>query len=210
MFTSVIAMLHSSQLQKCKFEIDSNSRAFPKQLRYAVKLYSHSLNGSVLLIDAHKWLEVYFTGITEGKDSSYVLKSILHKAILRCAKVLSYDKLEVEFGVLCGCDHCGYEVPKHHPAHIYVSAKQVEATCTEMNELSPVILTDDRYTKWFISEETTCKHDASSTIGMPYMHAIYFNYTMYWYRNCTFINVVCVATINFFILQISLLQSIQQ
>ena len=55
-----------SRQDKPRFLIDSRSPTFPRQLRYAVLLYSEDLFGSVLLVDRFYWIEVYYNGLSEN------------------------------------------------------------------------------------------------------------------------------------------------
>ena len=144
---------------ECKFEIASETS---RQLRYAIKLFSHDLGGTVLLIDAINWMEIYFTGLPQ--DNCSILRHIIEESIKRCAEILSYDESAVEFhlGLPCPHNHSKHGIRKHahHPAYIKPSSHHVIATCSIMKELPPVELTEARYVMWF--EEFT-----STRVDMP-------------------------------------------
>ena len=136
----------------CKFEIDSCSES-SRQLRYAIRLFSHDLGGTVLLVDAIKWMEIYFTGLPHNCS---ILRHIIEESIKECAEVLSYDESAVEFyfGLPCPHNHSKHRiVAKHHPAYARPSAEHVEAICSIKKELPPIVLTQDKHVKWFESKQ---------------------------------------------------------
>ncbi|XP_019863910.1 PREDICTED: uncharacterized protein LOC109593121, partial [Amphimedon queenslandica] len=70
--TLIVSLL--SRKEKPHFFIDSRSRNFPQQLRYAVKLYSEDLFGSIFLCDNLKSIEIIFTGLTRH---CYTLRQVI-------------------------------------------------------------------------------------------------------------------------------------
>ena len=128
------------------FFIDSNSRSFPQQLRYAVRLYSEDLLGSLLLIDAFKWIEVYFNGFIENCP---VLRQIIKEAISSCADLLAYDhgSLEVTVTLPCHQEHFIDALEFHGVILKYDQGRHI-AKCSEDEDVPPFVITDKRQVCW--------------------------------------------------------------
>ena len=132
--------------KKPLFFIDSNSRSFPRQLRYAVRLYSEDLLGSLLLIDAFKWIEVYFKGFIENCP---VLRQIIRDAISSCADLLAYDHelLEVTVTLPCHQKHFIDALSFHSVILKHDQGRHI-AKCSEDEDVPPFVITDKRQVCW--------------------------------------------------------------
>ena len=90
------------------------SPTFNYQLRHAVRLYSKDLAGVLLLIDAVKWIEVYFTG---NPCSCHIVRDVIKYAITACAQPLSYNEAALDFDIALLCRHdqckCSDGSPQH-------------------------------------------------------------------------------------------------
>ena len=131
---------------KPHFFIDSNSHFFPQQLRYAVRLYSEDLLGSVLLIDAFKCIEVYFNGFIENCP---VLRQVIREAISSCADLLGYDhkSLQVTVTLPCHQDHFIRVSSSHGVILKYDEGRHI-AKCSEDEDVPPFVVTEKRQVCW--------------------------------------------------------------
>ena len=133
-----------------QFDIDSCSIAFPRQLRYAVLLYSEDLFGSILLVDRFYWIEVYYNGLT--KDC-FKLRKVICEAISACTDILAYDEgaLKAEVSVPCKQEHSesGYKL---HPVIISWGHDPPLMRCSIEKQLPTLQLIDERQTCWLIGE----------------------------------------------------------
>lgn len=149
MFPTLIVSLINRPKKPC-FSIDSRSPLFPKQLRYAIKLYSEDLFGSVILVDDYKFIEVYFTG--NPKDC-YHLRKVILEALSTSAKASSYneEKLEISATTYCHRKHRREETDKT-PHLIKISYKRSppEIRCSIETDLPSIELLNDRQSCWLI------------------------------------------------------------
>ena len=129
-----------------QFFIDSNSHSFPRQLRYAVRLYSEDLLGSVLLIDGFKWIEVYFNGFIENCP---VLRQVIRETISSCADLLAYDhkSLQVTVTLPCHQDHFIAASSFHGVILKYDQGRHI-AKCSEDEDIPPFVVTEKRQVCW--------------------------------------------------------------
>ena len=151
MFPAVVVALLSRK-ETPLFSLDSRSPTFPRQLRYAVKLYSEDLLGSMLLVDTFNWIEVYYTGLTENCP---VILEIIKIAVSSCAKILAYDNLVLNCMVTVPCQlkHRFKETnPKMHPVTISFMKTPPIIGCSIETELPLVPLTNCRQSCWFTSK----------------------------------------------------------
>ena len=133
-----------------QFDIDSCSSGFPRQLRYAVLLYSEDLFGSVLLVDRLYWIEVYYNGPIKN---CVKLRKVLCDAVSSCADILAYDEgaLKAEVTVPCKQEHSesGYKL---HPVIISWDDDPPLIRCSIERKLPTLELTDERQTCWLIGK----------------------------------------------------------
>ena len=149
MFTALVVTILSRQ-GKPQFFIASQSPTFPRQLRYAVLLYSEDLFGSVLLVDQFYWLEIYYNGLSEN---CFQLHYIICKAISTCAEILAYDKEAVitEITVPCQQKHLlRVHDNKLHPVVLSANKDPPVIRYSVEKELSTLRLTDKQQTCWLI------------------------------------------------------------
>ena len=141
-----------SRRDKPQFFIDSRSPTFPRQLRYAVLLYSEDLFGSVLLVDRFYWLEVYYNGLNEN---CFKLRKIICEAISTCADILSYNKdaIIAQVTVPCQQEHIlRVHDNKVHPVVLSMDKNPPIIRCSIEKELPTLRLTDERQTCWLIGK----------------------------------------------------------
>uniref|UniRef100_A0A1X7SGU4 Uncharacterized protein n=1 Tax=Amphimedon queenslandica TaxID=400682 RepID=A0A1X7SGU4_AMPQE len=146
--TLIVSLL--SRKESPHFYIDSKSPFFPKQLRHAVKLYSEDLFGSVIFIDEHKFIEVYFTG--NPKDCS-VLRSMILEGLYASAAALAYNEetLEISAVTYCHQKHRSRETERNpHPIRISYKRDPPEIRCSIETDLPPIALTDERQSCWLL------------------------------------------------------------
>ena len=133
-----------------QFFIDSRSPTSPRQLRYAVLLYSEDLFGSVLLLDRFYWLEVYYNGLSEN---CFQLPNIICKAISTCADILAYDKDAIIAQVTVPYQQkhiSSVQNNKLHPVVLSMDKNPPVIRCSIEKELPTLRLTDERQTCWLI------------------------------------------------------------
>ena len=149
MFPAVVVAL-VDRTESPHFSLDSCSIAFPRQLRYAVLLYSEDLFGSVLIVDQFYWIEVYYNGMTEN---CFKLRNVICEAISTCADILAYDEevLKAEVTVPCKQAHREYG-HKLHPVIISWDHKPPLMRCSIEKQLPTLQLIDKRQTCWLISK----------------------------------------------------------
>ena len=149
MFPAVVVAL-VDRTESPQFDIDSCSIAFPRQLRYAVLLYSEDLFGSVLLVDRFYWIEVYYNGVTKN---CFKLRKVICEAISACADILAYDEgaLKAEVTVPCKQEHIegGYKL---HPVIISWDDEPPLMRCSIEKQLPTLELIDKRQTCWLIGK----------------------------------------------------------
>ena len=151
MFTALVVAIVSRH-DKPQFFIASRSPTFPRQLRYAVLLYSEDLFGSVLLVDKFYGLVVYCNGLSEN---CFQLRYIICEAISTCAEILAYDKEAViaEVTVPCQQKHLlRVHDNKLHPVVLSVNKDPPVIRCSVEKELPTLRLTDKRQTCWLIGQ----------------------------------------------------------
>ena len=155
MFPAVVVAL-VDRTERPQFDIDSCSIAFPRQLRYAVLLYSEDLFGSVLLVDRFYWIEVYYNGVTKN---CFKLRKVIREAISSCADILAYDEgaLKAEVTVPCKQDHSesGYKL---HPVIISWDDDPPLMRCSIEKQLPTLEIIDERQTCWLIGEFKILPH----------------------------------------------------
>ena len=141
-----------SKRDKPQFFIDSRSPTFPRQLRYAVLLYSEDLFGSVLLVDRFYWLEIYYNGLSEN---CFQLRNIICKAISTCADILAYNKDAIIAQVTVPCQQkhiSSVHDNKLHPVVLSMDKDPPIIRCSIEKELPTLRLTDERQTCWLIGK----------------------------------------------------------
>ena len=151
MFTALVVAIVSRQ-DKPLFFIDSRSPTFPRQLRYAVLLYSEDLFGSILLVDRLYWLEVYYNGLNEN---CFQLRCIICEAISTCTDILAYDKDAIIAQVTVPCQQkhlLSIHDNKLHPVVLSMDKDPPIIRCSVEKELPTLKLTDERQTCWLIGE----------------------------------------------------------
>ena len=148
--------LLSRQKEPCFF-IDSHSLTFPKQLRYAVKLYSEDLFGSVFFCNDYKSIEVYFTG---PPQHCCLLRKVILEGLSTSAEVLGYDEMTLDVSALVRCNRM-HILPANdeepHPITISYDVKPPAIGCSRENDL-PVITMNDISNKqscWLIGKSFT-------------------------------------------------------
>ena len=149
MFTALVVTILTRQ-GKPQFFIASRSPTFPRQLRYAVLLYSEDLFGSVLLVDRFYWLEIYYNGLSEN---CFQLHYIICEAISTCAEILAYDKEAVitEITVPCQQKHLlRVHDNKLHPVVLSANKDPPVIRYSVEKELPTLRLTDKQQTCWLI------------------------------------------------------------
>ena len=155
MFPAVVVAL-VDRTERPQFDIDSCSIAFPRQLRYAVLLYSEDLFGSVLLVDRFYWIEVYYNGVTKN---CFKLRKVICEAISACSDILAYDEgvLKAEVSVPCKQEHSESE-HKLHAVIISWDHDPLLIRCSIEKQLPTLELIDGRQTCWLISEFKILPH----------------------------------------------------
>ena len=133
-----------------QFDIDSCSITFPRQLRYAVLLYSEDLFGSVLIVDRFYWIEVYYNGVIRN---CFKLRQAFCEAISTCADILAYDEraLKAEVSVPCKQEH-SESGHKLHPVVISWNDDPPLMRCSIEKQLPTLELIDKRQTCWLIGK----------------------------------------------------------
>ena len=126
------------------------SPKFQNQLRYAVRLYSEDLEGVILLVDAFKWIEVCFTGVSKMCP---VLCDVIHEAILSCVEPLAYDSLALDYDLALLCRHPSHKVEDVSPHPAIVKLTRTYATCTISKECQ-FDLDTNRELHWFTQKDT--------------------------------------------------------
>ena len=148
MFPTLIVSL-LSRTDKPHFFIDSRSKAFPRQLRYAVKLYSEDLFGAVLLVDRFDIIEVYYTGHT---DNCFLLRQIILNAVSSSADLLRYD-VKIDANVSCTREHIvSINDTRLHPVSISWQRSPPLIGCSVESELCPLELTNERQRCWLLGK----------------------------------------------------------
>lgn len=134
------------------FTLECLTVDFPCQLRFAVKLQSKKPYGSLLLVDAMVWMEVYWTG---QPTECFTLQSVIAAAIVSCAEPLAYNKSAIQYdpAILCNQEH----QPQHdllciHPALVTVGSGAIPIASCTAQDLPPVVLTE-KYQHWMLSEQ---------------------------------------------------------
>ena len=148
MFSATVVGLLSRK-KSPTFTVDITNPAFPQQLRYAVKLHSKQLHGSVVLVDALWWITVYFLG--KPGCSCVKLRQAVKEAIACCAKPLSYQPpaLECTDAILCSQLHSDGKVLPAHPADVTRDEDGIlHANCTKQKDLVQE-LEESKTTAWF-------------------------------------------------------------
>ena len=123
---------------------------FPCQLRNAVRLSCTTLGGAILIVDSHRWLEIYYSG--EPSMCPSVRKAVID-AILLAGERLHYADLLVSMQEGFLCYLC--RESDHHPhpcfAHVLPNNK-MQATCS-IDEAINAAVSDMRKRVWLISSE---------------------------------------------------------
>lgn len=117
------------------------------QLRNVVRM-STSLGGAILVVDSHRWLEIYYSGVTSVCPS--VRKAVLD-AISLAGQRLHYAHLldSMQEGFLCYL--CGESQHNPHPCFIHVLPNhQFQATCS-IDEAINAPVSDGRLIAWLIN-----------------------------------------------------------
>ena len=123
-----------------------------QQLRYSVHLDSEDLDGSVGLMDCHKWLEIYYTGLP-GTRCRNILQAI-REGLFACVSVLHYDKSVARVIPTLRCQNEHKMSIPPHPAKVCFVDGILVAKCTEQLTLPPIQLTDMRYVSWFDEKDS--------------------------------------------------------
>ena len=99
MFPATIAALLSHSNDHC-FVLPKPNDYFPHQLRNAVRLTCKSIGGILLLVDNHKWLELYYHG---DRKNCPVIRAVAMDAAATAQSNLKYDteRVSVVYGFLC-------------------------------------------------------------------------------------------------------------
>ena len=149
MFPAVVVAL-VDKTENPQFDIGSCSRAFPRQLRYAILLYSEDLFGFVLLVDQFYWIEIYYNGVTKN---CFKLRQVICEVISACANILAFDEgaLKAEVTVPCNQKHIesGYKL---HPVITSCDNDPPLLRCSIEKQLPILELTDERQTCWLIGK----------------------------------------------------------
>lgn len=158
-FPAVVVSLVGKK-EKPKFFIDSRSPNFPRQLRYAILLYSDDLFGSILLVDRFYWMEVYYNGLPKN---CFQLRKVICEAITTCAKILAYDEdtLNAEVSVPCQREH-RLKGHKLHPVILSLNEDPPAVRCSIEKDLPTLVLTDIRQTCWLVGESCNVCHITNS------------------------------------------------
>ena len=151
--TLIVSLL--SRKEKPHFFIDSRSPVFPRQLRYAVSLYSEDLFGSIFLCDNLKSIEIIFTGLTRHCCA-------LHEVILEClsasAELLSYDMKALEISALVRCkrDHrLAASNDEPHPITVCHTEDPPVVGCSLEPHLHPIPIDNETQNCWLIGTYTS-------------------------------------------------------
>ena len=147
--TLIVSLL--SRKEKPHFFIDSRSRNFPQQLRYAVNLYSEDLFGSIFLCDNLKSIEIIFTGLTRH---CYTLRQVILECLSASAELLSYDMnaLEISAHVRCNRKHI-ILANDSDPHPITISYKESPPVIGCSVETLPVVqLNNEKQSCWLLSK----------------------------------------------------------
>ena len=125
------------------FTLECLTSQFPCQLRFAVKLQSLELCGSLLLVDTMQWMEIYWTG--DPAECS-ILYSLVTAAINSCAEPLAYHSsaLKCTPGALCNQKHrAQQDMPSVHVALVSVNKRKKIKMCCTLQDLPPVALSKE-------------------------------------------------------------------
>ena len=148
--TLIVSLL--SRKEKPHFFIDSRSPVFPRQLRYAVRLYSEDLFGSIFLCDNLKSIEIIFTGLTRH---CYALREVILECLSASAELLSYDMKALEISTLVRCT-CKHTIPANDsdPHPITISYKETPPVigCSVEAALPVVPLNNEKQSCWLIGK----------------------------------------------------------
>lgn len=144
----IVSLLNRQE--KPLFFIDSRSPLFKRQLRHTIKLYSEDLSGSVILVDKHKFIEVYFTG---KKEKCFQLREVILEALSDSVKALQYDEktLGISATTYCRRKHMSPETDDK-PHSIQMSIDNLpDARCSIESDL-PDIKLDKKQLYWLMSK----------------------------------------------------------
>ena len=147
--TLIVSLL--SRKEKPHFFIDSRSRNFPQQLRYAVNLYSEDLFGSIFLCDNLKSIEIIFTGLTRH---CYTLRQVILECLSASAELLYYDMNALEISALVRCNRKHIILANDSDPHpITISYKETPPVIGCSVETLPVVqLNNEKQSCWLISK----------------------------------------------------------
>ena len=144
-----------SRQNEPRFFIDSTSSNFPKQLRYAVKLYSEDLFGSVFLCDGLTSIEVYFTGPSQHCS---LLRRIVLEGLSSSAKVLGYDEKSLNISALVWCSRKHISSANDDEPHLITISDKTSPPaigCSKESGLPTVTLNDisEKKSYWLKGKE---------------------------------------------------------
>ena len=97
-----------------RFVLPKPTDDFPHQLRNAVRLKCDTLGGFLLLVDNHKWLELYYRG---DRNDCPRVREIVKRATGIAQSNLKYDteRVSIRYGFLCSfCQSNRYK--RNHPS----------------------------------------------------------------------------------------------
>ncbi|XP_019857439.1 PREDICTED: uncharacterized protein LOC109585754 [Amphimedon queenslandica] len=162
--TLIVSLL--SRKEKPYFFIDSRSKNFPQQLRYAVSLYSEDLFGSIFLCDNLKSIEIIFTGLTRD---CYTLRQVILECLSASAELLSYDMKALKISALPRCTRKHTILANDSDPHpITISYKETPPVIGCSVETLPVeLLNNEKQSRWLLDSCTSSAPLTNACTNMP-------------------------------------------
>ena len=117
-----------------RFVLPEPTNHFPHQLRNAVRLKCDTLNGFLLLVDNHKWLELYYHG---DRNNCPAIQNVVERATVTAQSNLKYDteRVSIKYGFLCSlCQSNRYK--RDHPST--PNHQRTFLMCSNTNEFYPI------------------------------------------------------------------------
>ena len=133
LFPATVAAILTHSINH-RFVLPKPTDDFPHQLRNAVRLKCDTLGGFLLLVDNHKWLELYYHG---DHNDCPAIRDVVERATVTAQSNLKYDieRVSMKYGFLCSlCQSNRYK--RDHPSK--ANHQQRILMCSNTNENHPL------------------------------------------------------------------------
>ena len=160
LFPATVAAILTHSNDHC-FVLPKPTDDFPHQLRNAVRLKCDTLGGFLLLVDSHKWLELYYHG---DRNDCPVIRDVVERATVTAQSNLKYDteRVSIKYGFLCSlCQSNRYK--RDHPSKANIANhRRTFLICSNKNENHPLSQLEKC---WFAYLSTPQSHSIPNAAG---------------------------------------------